>query len=446
MDKIESHELVVDKRQISTYLAIVAAMIGGFILLLMLWGLIRPHDFTRRDHFGQVDLNGDPSLYMNFQNLATKGMQDRDILFHGFGESINNLKKADIVFLGHSVLEFGIDQQQIAAFEKEHNVRIFNLSMPGVASGEFSRLLIKKWSIHPKIWIINADDYPENFFTPSMQDFFGTGSNSISAIANSSNLSAYKNVASRSVRYRLEKTAFAHLPVTLRDMMFPRSGAETGGDYAPTSYRSVVNGTFNLSQIPLWLQKNGPLIKLIRTQDCEATDEEVENAKRYVADIGGTTILTLMPYERWCPNRVAQIAQEVGLESFFPPDAKYNVLDGTHMTQEGAVRYTNYLLGALEQTYAFKKMIGDPNPGTPPAPVKGNRSLPFDMCLQNTTTQRMFTSIRLGGETTDSVMEPGQSLKITGRRGGTICTSQKPFNRNECPNERSQVSASCPKS
>jgi hypothetical protein len=62
---------------------------------------------------------------MKIANLATQEMQDRDILYHGIGaSSLDNLKKADIVFLTHSVLEYAIDNEQIEPFERKYEVRI----------------------------------------------------------------------------------------------------------------------------------------------------------------------------------------------------------------------------------------------------------------------------------------------------------------------------------
>jgi hypothetical protein len=207
----------VGRRYLTVFFSSVVAILAVFVLA----GLINWTTLSWRDHFGQLTLDGDDHWYRNFEYLHTQEMQDRDVLFQGIGASISNLKQADIVILGHSVLEFGLEQDQIKEFERKYNIRIFNLTMPGVASGEFSRLLIKKWDVHPKIWIINADDYPTNFFEPSLQDFFTTGRNSIDAIVHSSWWTGYQNAVVRNTRYTIEMAAFRDLPDFVRNWFFP---------------------------------------------------------------------------------------------------------------------------------------------------------------------------------------------------------------------------------
>ena len=58
------------------------------------------------------------------------------------------------------------------------------------------------------------------------------------------------------------------------------------------SYRSVSTGNWRLDKWPNYALNGNPWIKLTDDQLCPASAEEVENAKRYVAEIGGAVILT----------------------------------------------------------------------------------------------------------------------------------------------------------
>jgi hypothetical protein len=60
---------------------------------------------------------------------------------------------------------------------------------------------------------------------------------------------------------------------------------------------------------------------LIRDQDCHVSAWELEKARAFFADIGGTPILVNVPYERWCPQRVRELADALEVETIITPDA-----------------------------------------------------------------------------------------------------------------------------
>jgi len=79
--------------------------------------------------------------------------------FHNIGHSIENLKRADVVIVGSSLVAFAIDSKIAkAALGNEHGLSFYNMSFVGVSSGEFTKRIVVKYNIHPKLWIINADD------------------------------------------------------------------------------------------------------------------------------------------------------------------------------------------------------------------------------------------------------------------------------------------------
>jgi hypothetical protein len=414
------------------YLAILAVSFTVFAALLVLWGV------RGRDHFAQIPLNGDMKWYRNYSHMATREMQDRDVLFSGIGKSIENLKRADIVILGHSVLQFAIRSEMIDEFQEKHGVRIYNLTNPGIASGEYARRMIRKWKINPKIWLINADDHPALFFSPKPDDFFASGRNSAFKVVETGWLQAYLQVASRGVRWHLEDLIVSYGPAWLKKPPYAFM------DNAAMTSRNIETGNFNLDRTNGYLG-GGPLIKELRDRPCPVSDQEIGWAKNYLAGIGGTPILTLVPYDTWCPQRLLDIAEALDVESFMSDHSNFSAFDGRHMTKEGAIAYTTYLLAQLEQTRAFKLLKGLPDPG----PVKraGNRpdpNQPVTFCLSNNAASQMFVSVRFKGAATDHVVAPGATLKLDGSAGGQLCSDVKSFNRDQCPNPRSQAATTCP--
>jgi hypothetical protein len=66
-------------------------------------------------------------------------------------------------------------------------------------------------------------------------------------------------------------------------------------------------------------------------------------------------ILTLVPYARWCPQRVKDVASALGVEALVPKTIAFSNLDGRHMDRAGAKTFTAWFLNALEDSVALKR-------------------------------------------------------------------------------------------
>jgi hypothetical protein len=334
-------------RSYHRYLGCMALAILCFCVAIFAWGIS-----GNRDHFASTPLKGSADWFENYEGLVTRQMQDRDVYFHNVGHSIENARRADIIILGHSVLEFALVNQQIEEFEQKYHIRIFNMVMPGLASGAFVRRVIKRWDIKPHIWIINTDDHPANFFNDAMDDFAASGSNSVQQIARTSRVVGFFNVARRDIRWAAEKAVARYLPAAVA------RGLLQYYDAGVSTWRSAINGNYNLEQVGVYNQSHDS-IKLIRDQDCHVNEWEIEKARTFLADIGGTSILINVPYERWCPQRVRELAGALGVQTIITADANYSVFDGTHMDKAGGQKYTKFLLNALQNTNSFQQLIGN---------------------------------------------------------------------------------------
>jgi hypothetical protein len=330
-----------------SYLRSMVLVFLCFGIVILSWGMS-----GERDHFASASLKGSADWFENYEGLVTRQMQDRDIFYHNVGHSIENARKADIIILGHSVLEFAIVNQQIEEFERKYQVHIFNMVMPGLASGAFVRKVIKRWDITPRIWIINTDDHPANFFNDAMDDFAASGASSVQQIAKTSRVVGFLNVARRDIRWAAERAAARYLPAAIARglLQYYDSGVST--------WRSAINGNYNLEQVGVYNQPHD-FIKLIRDQDCHVNVWEIEKARAFLGDIGGRSILINVPYERWCPQRVRELADALGVETVITADANYSVFDGTHMDKAGGQKYTKFLLNALQNTSSFQELIGN---------------------------------------------------------------------------------------
>src|SRR5215475_10358059 len=169
-DSLPTKEQALLIRQKCTYWAAFGA---AFVLSVLVFALLTYS--PGQDHVASIPLNGDGAWYYNYEVGLT--IQDQDIFFHGIGHSIDNARQADIIFLGQSTLIYGLDWRLFDEFELKHHLRMFNMGFAGVDSGEFSRRIIRKFDLQPKLWIINAHRYlPDNengFFYRSLDSAAG---------------------------------------------------------------------------------------------------------------------------------------------------------------------------------------------------------------------------------------------------------------------------------
>lgn len=329
-----------------TYLCLTAAFLAVGVFIVARYALVG------NDHFAAITLNGDASYYRSYGDWLAIEVQDRDIFYHKIGRSIDYARKADIIMLGHSMLMWGLSEDLIKRFEAKHGVRIYNMSFAGVASGEFARRIAKRWGLHPKIWIINADDQAASFFSPALDDFGPWKSTTIETV-NYDRFTALQRVCGRNLRWRIGDF-LAHIESpSIKKSCFSSENKSI--------WRSISNGNWNLDKLSIYTNENNPLIKVKRPQDCHAQGDEITYARQYLKEMGGSVVLMLIPSENFCPQRVREIAKELRLETIIPLKTAYPTADGgQHLDKKGARDFTQYLLAELEKTKTFKYIISHP--------------------------------------------------------------------------------------
>jgi hypothetical protein len=287
-----------------------------------------------QDHFGAITLPSGSQWYANYVISETE-IQDTDILFHNIGRSIENVRRADIVFLGSSRVLFGIDGQTFDAFAQRYGIKMFNLAFAGVKSGEFSRLLIHKWDIHPPIWVIDLyagppDNFSSSFFNLSRMGLFETYS-----IGEWGKFEAYANVGIRNLRWRV-KMAF--------------------GLEQPSSYRSSETGNWYLDRWPNRLRTDMP--KMANAESpCAAESKEIEAASKFIHEIGGDVVVTQVPSKFSCYKRAQEIASALGVPLFAPDPSEFSTTDGGgHLDEISSTKYSKDFFAWLEQIPTFRRL------------------------------------------------------------------------------------------
>jgi hypothetical protein len=311
-------------------------------LIMILWATYSPG----QDHFASISLNGDGTWYHNYERGFE--IQDQEIFFDGIGHSIENAQQADIIFLGPSTVLFGIDWRLLEEFERKHHVKMFNMGFAGIGSGEFSLRLVKKWGLHPKLWIIHADMYQGKITNSFFYMFLGVGggfrAGAPGRVVHAGWLQAFLTVAGRNIRWRWKMAL---------------------GLIGHDSYRSAKSGNWYLDDWPNQMLTTNATIETWLDLTCPENSEEAGLAKRYFEQLGGAFILIQVPSVLACSPRIQHLASALGVPAFNVVPEEYSSGDGGgHLDRKSSRMYTARFFAWLEQLPEFQRLF--PGDDTPP--------------------------------------------------------------------------------
>jgi hypothetical protein len=282
--------------------------------------------------------NSTEASYRDLGGRRIPQIQDEDVFYHNFGNSIAAAKAADIVLLGPSFVGFAIDRDTLRS-SLLAQLKIYNMAFIGIRSGEFSRRLINRWDMHAPLWIINIDDQEQHFFSDNLNASIGGGEMPIGAVQRNW-INADLTVAGREIRWQIE------------EMM----ASIQAGDYSAAGlYRNVSNGDLLLSTNPSYLANHKP-VPLARNPNCHTNTAVVKYAREFLKEAGGNVVFMLVPHSNVCVRQATELASELNIELIAPPYEGFTTFDnGGHLDKNGAEKFTRYLAAELVKTQAFKR-------------------------------------------------------------------------------------------
>lgn len=340
-------------RQIRRYLMSVAVGIVLEIVVILSLFLVPSHDGGGpRDFLAEIAKPGDATWYRDVGGRKRFQIQDQDIFYSNVGHSIAAARASDIVLLGPSFVGRGIDRQTLQASAQLDGLKIYNMSFLGIRGGEFSRRIISRWNIRPRLWLINADDQFVHFFSDDLNLTIGDDRTPVAA-ATRSRLAGNLAVLRRNINWQIE------------DWRVGQSGQPFG------EYRNVANGDLLNTGRGYNAQHNKPM-RILRSPDCETNPAVIDYGRRMLSQIGGRVVLILVPHSQACVRQAAELAEALGIEFIPPPhDDELTTADnGGHLDRRGAARFTSYISAELVKTKAFKAAFEPhlPEPSEPISP------------------------------------------------------------------------------
>ncbi|MGJ5130636.1 hypothetical protein [Bradyrhizobium oligotrophicum] len=332
------------------YLAGVFASLLAFLVALSIWAT------TGRDHFAAIRAGHGPTWYQDLGGDAVTEIQDQDIFFHQIGSSISHLKQADVVIVGSSLVSFAVDGEVARERLARYGLKFYNFSFVGISSGEFTRRIAEQFSIHPKLWIINADDGGGggHFFGDSVQRSFSGDVKTIAATQHGT-LVALREVIRRNLRWRVE-----HI---FKTWLHSNALERPDRVMIPRFYRNADDGDADMTWFPRYLSGDNPPVAIKPRAECHASERVVEIARHFVATVGSRVVLTLVPNTYYCEQQARELAQALGIDLVLTGKTDYSSYDGGgHLDRKGRERFTADLMTALERF--LPGLAANQSPGT----------------------------------------------------------------------------------
>ena len=97
-------------------------------------------------------------------------------VFYGLEPAmVENLRRADVVFVGDSELLIGFSEANVEAFFASRGIRYFLLGFGYGESSEFAFAVLKKYAIKPKVMVLNIDPFFRHFRSAPATDVLDGG-------------------------------------------------------------------------------------------------------------------------------------------------------------------------------------------------------------------------------------------------------------------------------
>ncbi|NPV23002.1 hypothetical protein HL668_19165 [Bradyrhizobium sp. 81013] len=334
-------ENAASKGALRKYVVVVGSLVLGALTLAAAFMILFDAQ-TFPDHFSQIERAGDRNWYRDFGGQHIPQIQDQDIFYSNIGSSIAAARAADVVFLGPSFVSYAIDRQTLQASDQLDRLKLYNMAFVGIRGGEFSRRVIARWNVRPRLWVINVDDQFAHFFSSDLNVTLGPQKVPVAAVSRD-RLRGYLTVIGRNLRWRLEDVVAA---------------ARTGHFSDSGLYRNVTNGDMALDVNPSYVAPNNKPMRSARDQACDTSAEIVGYAKSFLREIGGRVVFMLVPHSQSCVRQAEQLARALDVELIAPPFDGLTTLDGGgHLDKKGAEKFTGYLAAEIVKTRAFKDVF-----------------------------------------------------------------------------------------
>ena len=260
-----------------------------------------------------------------YVGYAHGGSEEYDVYYNVHGAA-DALKKADVLFLGGSRMKYSIrDQDLLEHFFHQRHLNYFNLAF-GYGEGEaFELAIIRKYHLHPKWVIVDAD----TFFHRDPSPF-------ASAVMKASRFAAWKFDFETTTSFWVEHALHSIVPyIDIEQWTWQADGVE---------FRSKVDGTI----YPMGSQGNVSEVVLDDVKTVPRADPfTMHLATQFQRDIKalGAALVTI-----WVPTgpfASSSLVRMANVPLIAPQVSGLRTIDGSHLDAPSARRFCAAVLQKL---------------------------------------------------------------------------------------------------
>jgi hypothetical protein len=280
---------------------------------------------------GIADCHGDryrADFYLAYCQSTEYGDYEHGALFFGLeAEAIRNLRQADILVIANSREQVAFSTHAAQDFATRHGWRMYRLGFGYSEESAFPQGLIRRYHLHPRMVIVNADP----FFTGKATEA------SARLLAGTDGWTDY-------VRLQIKRLAQQVQRLTCGAHVLQRF---TCGD-ARTIYRSRIDGAWDVTYYRE--TRSFPVI-VDPSRDLDMAPRAIAVAHDFIAATGldpHCLLLTVVPSDLATPLLAQQVAAAEGLKLIAPmPDGLFT-FDHSHLDSASAERWSAQFLQEAE--------------------------------------------------------------------------------------------------
>jgi hypothetical protein len=323
---------------VTLFLTLVAIFLPAFISLPNIFrGNIAAIDYS-----GLINGAPDKNWYLAHD---FKGNLDHDVIYYNLEKSIENIKKAEILILGNSRVQFGFHHKTLESFEARYGFKFFNMGLGNSEYYLFPLLILEKYNLCPKMVIVNSETF-DGKLSPVAENTISQGK-----------FQRGLTFLMRSSFYKTILVLHSNIPEPIRGLLLPTLRSI----YGKVMYRSLITGVWSGPYVSPKFFKLKPIKNTIEN-DCKTESQILENAKRFKDELdkrGIQIVLTLIPHNTSRRNVAEKIASHIQVPFIFVDSDDMSTWDGSHLTEESAKHFTEEFLAKLEKSETFLILVSE---------------------------------------------------------------------------------------
>lgn len=268
------------------------------------------------------------------------------VLVHDLGESIDNARRADVLFVGNSRMPLGLREEVIVPAADELGVRAFSLACGHSDKVSLALELIRRHDLRPKVVVVSGGPH---VFVEGLSD------NARRALE-SSRWEAWKRWMETRARWAIQSRVHRVVPKL-----------DDHGDRLTSAwifYRSERTGWWQ----PMLEPTGGIPIQVVA--DLPSYEYTLPLARELLAELearGSQLVITIVPYGDTRVGHLPFLAERLGVPMVLPPFDGLQLADGSHLNRDSALRYSRAFWERFERLPEVRRRLAL-DPGQPPVP------------------------------------------------------------------------------